>query len=70
MQKLTEGINDSTENSVRGASFEGVCANYRHPGPRRVWKEGPSCIFASTSPAPVAPVVSSQNADLAAIRVT
>ncbi len=22
------------------ASFEGVCVNYRHPGPRRVWKGG------------------------------
>ena len=22
-------------------SFEGVCLNYRHPDPRRVWKGGP-----------------------------
>ena len=22
--------------------FEGVCVNYRHPGPGRVWKGGPS----------------------------
>ena len=24
-------------------SFEGVCVNCRHPGPRRVWKGAPSC---------------------------
>ena len=28
----------STKNHQK--SFEGVCVNYRHPGPRRVWKGG------------------------------
>ena len=50
----------------RSRFFEGVCLNYRHPDPRRVWKGGPEWQSMTPDPRlPLLPVLSSKSAELA-----
>ncbi len=46
------GLTRMLERKLQICSFEGVCLDSRHPGPRRVWRGGPNSTPWTISPGP------------------